>query len=90
MTSLHELDAELGCWVPSRWFGIRQGGKVRAIDDFSESGINDARGAEETVDPADLDAIGTNVRAHLDLLTLAPEDRSHSSLFTGHALHADH
>jgi len=25
-----------GCWIPSKRFGVRQGGKVRAVDDFSE------------------------------------------------------
>ena len=37
-----ELENLLGeYWVPSRRFGIKQGSKVRAIDDASEPGIND-------------------------------------------------
>jgi hypothetical protein len=85
-----ELTAELGCWIPSRRFGLRQGGKVRAIDDFSESRVNDTRASAETVDPADLDAIGANLRAHMDVLTVADTDRATSSPFKGHVAHQDH
>jgi hypothetical protein len=27
-------DRHNGCWIPSKRFGVRQGGKVRAVDDF--------------------------------------------------------
>ena len=35
-----QLDAELGLWTPARRFGLRQSGKIRPIDDFSEMGQN--------------------------------------------------
>ena len=61
--SREQLDA-IGAWVPSRRFGIRQGAKLRVIDDFSASGINDALAASETIDPADVDRIVANIRTH--------------------------
>eukprot|EP00972_Heterocapsa_arctica_P078312 11547139-Heterocapsa_arctica.AAC.1 len=30
-----ELDSKYQLWVPARRFGLRQGGKVRPVDDFS-------------------------------------------------------
>jgi hypothetical protein len=40
--ALSEVSAAVGSedWVVSRRFGIQQSGKVRVIDDFSESGVN--------------------------------------------------
>ena len=36
-----QLDCKFsGCWIPSKRFGVRQGGKIRAVDDFSEFLIN--------------------------------------------------
>ena len=55
----------LGCWIPSRRFGIRQSKKLRVIDDFAASLVNDALSAEETVDPDGLDRIAANAKAHL-------------------------
>jgi hypothetical protein len=45
-----ELTKEMGpLWVAARRFGIDQGGKVRAIDDFSEFLVNHAFGSQEKV-----------------------------------------
>jgi hypothetical protein len=39
--SMQQMDERHnGCWIPSKRFGVRQGGKVRAVDDFSEFLIN--------------------------------------------------
>ena len=78
-----DLDSEFsGCWLPVRRFGIRQGDKVRAVDDFSEGGHNSALSACETVAPSDLDDIAGAVRAHMagmagDLSLLGVGDPKH-------------
>ena len=46
-----ELDAALGSWTPSRRFGVRQSGKVRAIDDFAASRVNEGLSAQEPAWP---------------------------------------
>ena len=39
--TMQQLDERFeGCWIPSKRFGVRQGGKVRAVDDFSEFLVN--------------------------------------------------
>jgi len=39
--SMQQMDERHnGCWIPSKRFGVKQGGKVRAVDDFSEFLIN--------------------------------------------------
>ena len=60
-----DLDRELGCWLPARRFGVRQGQKTRPVDDFSEAGVNCAFESTETVAPADLDFIAAGLRAHM-------------------------
>ena len=85
-----DLSSRLGCWVPSRRFGVRQGGKVRCIDDYAASGINSALSATETVEPDDLCAIAGNVRAHMDAFTASSSSRPTSSYFSSSVRHADH
>ena len=68
---------------------MKQQSKVRAIDDFSASGINDALSAQESIDPADLDKIAANVRAHMDALCASPEDRPAGSPFAAVRRHPD-
>ena len=77
--SPEELDKKLGCWTPSRRFGVRQGDKTRAIDDFAASGINEGLAACESIDPSDLDRIAANVRAHMEALSVPDQDRSEAS-----------
>eukprot|EP00435_Cladocopium_sp_Y103_P048940 s2442_g14.t1 len=39
--TMQQLDDRFdGAWIPSKRFGVKQGGKVRAVDDFSEFLIN--------------------------------------------------
>ena len=39
--TMQQMDERFGgCWIPSKCFGVRQGGKVRAVDDFSEFLVN--------------------------------------------------
>jgi len=60
------------------------------IDDFTESGVNGALEATETVSPGDLDVIAAMVRGHLDALTLSDGSRCASSPFVGLSRHGDH
>ena len=52
-------------WVPARRFGIRQGDKVRPIDNFSEFLVNNAFGAEEKISLHGLDHVVAWSRAFL-------------------------
>ena len=79
----------LGAWVPSRRFGIRQGRKLRAIDDLHDSGINDALAATETIDPTDIDGIVSNARLHADAFSIPAACRSATSPLTGVPRHSD-
>lgn len=88
--SADELTRRLGCWVPSRRFGVRQGEKMRCIDDFAASGVNDALSASETVDPDGLDRIAVNVRGHLDAFTAPLASRPATSPFSSCRRHHDH
>ena len=83
------LSSRLGCWVPSRRFGIRQGPKIRCIDDYAASRVNETLAAEETVDPDDLDHISINVRAHMAAFTAPPSCCSSSPFLYDHR-HPDH
>ena len=85
-----DLDRRLGKWIPNRRFGVRQGPKVRCIDDFSASGVNQTLSANETVDPDGLDRIAVNARAHMDALLTSLSSRPSSSPFLHHDLHPDH
>ena len=60
-----DLDKRLGCWLPNRRFGIKQAGKLRVIDDYAASLVNDGLAAVEAVAPDDLDVIALNLRAHM-------------------------
>ena len=84
------LDREIGCWVPSRRFGIRQGKKMRVIDDYAASKINDTLAASEAVDPDGLDRIGANAKAHMEAFTAAEAMVPADSPFRGLARHRDH
>ena len=53
-----ELDAKFGkLWVPARRFGLRQGTKLRPIDDFSEGGHNATVEAHFKVDLGGVDEV---------------------------------
>ena len=84
-----ELD-HLGCWIPSRRFGVLQGSKLRPIDDYSVSLINATLSAQETIAPADVDTIVACCRAHTDAFTINETTRHSSSPFHGLHRHPDH
>ena len=50
-------------WIPARRFGLRQSGKVRPIDDFSEMGHNDTVGTSCKVDLGGVDEVVGVARA---------------------------
>ena len=59
-----ELDARLGpCWVAARRFAVRQGAKLRAVDDFSEFCINQTVTSREVAASGGVDAILAMSRA---------------------------
>ena len=65
-----ELTALLGpLFVVSRRFGIRQKGKVRVIDDLSESLVNACFGASETVDLGGIDELAVLSRSWLQAIS---------------------
>eukprot|EP00973_Karenia_brevis_P042804 5925375-Karenia_brevis.AAC.1 len=53
-------------WVGARRFGIKQGQKVRAIDDFSEFLINSTFGSHEKVKINSLDHVIQTARAFME------------------------
>ncbi len=56
--SVAQLNSALGPrWVPARRFGIRQGEKVRPIDNFSEHLVNQAFGASEKISMLGVDHV---------------------------------
>ena len=62
-TSIEEAQANFDKpLVLSRRFPLPQGEKVRAIDDFSESGVNGAFSLDEKVTTMNLDAIAATIR----------------------------
>ena len=58
-TEAHLLDSEFGVgqWAPGRRFGIRQGKKVRAIDDFSYPMTNRAYGSSDKINLMGIDQV---------------------------------
>ena len=61
-----ELDQKFdGCWIPSKRFGVRQGGKIRAVDDFSEFLVNASVTATEKLQLFGLDEVVNTARTFL-------------------------
>jgi len=61
-----ELDLKYsGCWIPSKRFGVRQGNKIRAVDDFSEFLINASVTATEKLQLFGLDEVVNTARTFL-------------------------
>ena len=73
-----ELDKKFGQWIPARRFAVRQGQKVRAIDDFSLLGQNDATGIHERVDLTGVDLVAGAARAFMGAKS---EDDTAAGLF---------
>ena len=69
-----EITERMGsCWVPSRRFGVRQGGKIRPVDDFSQYLINATVSSHEKIDLEGLDHICSTARFFMGA---ASDDRS--------------
>ena len=79
----------MGPYVVSRRFGVVQGGKLRAVDDYSVSRINGTLSATECIDPSDVDQITANCRAHEDALVTNPDLWDPRSPFMNLERHAD-
>lgn len=56
-------------WVPSRRFGVRQSGKIRSVDDFSQYLINSTVTAHEKIDLEGIDCICSTARFFLGATT---------------------
>lgn len=61
-----EITSRLGPhWIPSRRFGVRQGGKIRPVDDFSQYLINSSTSCHEKIDLEGIDNIVSVARFFL-------------------------
>ena len=52
-------------WIPSRRFGVRQGDKIRAVDDFSQYLVNATVTCHEKIDLEGIDHISSTARFFL-------------------------
>ena len=66
-----------------------QGAKLRPVDDYSVSGVNSTLSAGEAIDPADIDQVTANCRAHADAMVMDTHLRSNDSPFAKLARHPD-
>ena len=57
-------------WIPSRRFGVRQGGKIRSVDDFSQYLVNATVTAHEKIDLEGIDCICSTARFFLGATSL--------------------
>ena len=76
-----EALAKPGRWIPRGRFAVVQGAKTRPIDDYTLSKVNAAVSTCESIDPADIDHIAANCRAHADAPVAGSQHRSPSSPF---------
>ena len=64
--SMQEMDQRHGgCWIPSKRFGVRQGGKIRAVDDFSEFLINSSVTSTEKLALYGIDEVVNTARVFM-------------------------
>ena len=63
-----ELDVRHSWWLPARRFGIRQGDKVRAVDDYSLNGHNECTETSEKIDVGGIDNVLAIVRCLMKVL----------------------
>eukprot|EP00435_Cladocopium_sp_Y103_P062973 s66_g24.t1 len=61
-TAQQITDRQGSHWVPSKRFGVRQGGKIRSVDDFSQYLINSAVTCHEKIDLEGIDNICATAR----------------------------
>ena len=58
-----EISSRVGNdWIPARRFGVRQGGKIRPVDDFSQFLINSSVSCHEKIDLEGIDHICATAR----------------------------
>ena len=67
-------DKYSGCWVPSKRFGVRQGQKIRAVDDFSEFLINASVSTSEKLQLFGMDEVVNTARTFLGVDFLQVND----------------
>ena len=68
--SIEQLKEQLGpLFTVSRRFGIRQGDKVRMIDDLSDSLVNTAFGASECIDLGGVNGLAVLARTFLEMVS---------------------
>ena len=61
-----QLDTKYdSCWIPSKRFGVRQGQKIRAVDDFSEFLINASVSSTEKLQLFGIDEVINTARTFL-------------------------
>eukprot|EP00435_Cladocopium_sp_Y103_P017790 s259_g4.t1 len=64
--SVAQLDEKYNhCWIPSKRFGVRQGQKIRAVDDFSEFLINASVSSTERLQLFGIDEVVNTARTFL-------------------------
>ena len=61
------LDLRYEWWLPARRFGIRQGDKLRAIDDYSCFGHNETAATEERIDVGGIDNVLAMARCLMEM-----------------------
>ena len=73
-------------WIPAKRFGVRQGGKIRPVDDFSQYLINATVTCHEKIDLEGIDNICATARFFLG----ASQDGSSWQLPTGEGVAQGH
>lgn len=64
--SAEQISGRLGHdWIPARRFGVRQNGKIRSVDDYSQFLINAATSVHEKIDLEGIDSICSVARFFL-------------------------
>ena len=70
-----QLDAKYNnCWIPSKRFGVRQGQKIRAVDDFSEFLVNASVSSTEKLQLFGIDEVINTARTFLGCNCLEAHD----------------
>ena len=78
--TMEDMDRKFsGCWVPSKRFGVKQGEKVRAVDDFSEFLVNASVTSIEKLALYGLDEVVNSARFFMgvDSIELDVEGQPH-------------
>ena len=70
-------------WLPARRFAVRQGPKIRAIDDFAANHVNRGLSAVESITPVDIDGVAGHCRFLCEALHVRDDDRLADSALKG-------